>query len=61
MTAHVPRTGWNKRKLTEEQVREIKAALAEGRTGVDIAREYGVRHSTISEIKTGQRYGWVKP
>jgi DNA-binding NarL/FixJ family response regulator len=57
----LPRIGTNKRKLTEEQVREIKRALAEGRSSRDIARQFGVTGSTVRDIAAGDRWGWVKP
>jgi DNA-binding NarL/FixJ family response regulator len=57
----LPRIGSNKRKLTEEQVREIKRALAEGRSSRDIARQYGVTGSTVRGIAAGDWWGWVEP
>lgn len=39
-------------KLTDEQVRAIRA---DSRKGSDIAREYGVVKSTISQIRSGQK------
>lgn len=58
---HLPRTGTNKRKLTEEQVREIKRALAAGRSSRDVARQFGVTGSTVRDIRAGDRWGWVEP
>jgi hypothetical protein len=40
-------------KLTEEQVRQIRARHAPGK-GATLAREYGVSQSTISSIIRGQ-------
>ena len=41
-------------KLSESQVREVRAALAEGATNASIAKRYRVDPSTISNIKTGR-------
>lgn len=50
--------GFKLRKLTPEQVDEIRADL-ESRTYrgqiVDLARKYGVSHATISQLKHGRR------
>ena len=37
--------------LTPESVREIRAALAMGALGIDLAAKYGVHKATISDIK----------
>ena len=42
------------RKLTTEKAREIKIALANGKTGKELASQYGVSHSVISAIKRGK-------
>ena len=42
-------------KLSDEQVREIRRALARGERGSDLARACGVHRSTISRIKHGVR------
>ena len=42
-------------KLSDEQVREIRRALARGERGSDLARAWGVHRSTISRIKHGVR------
>jgi hypothetical protein len=42
-------------KLSDEQVREIRRALARGEWGQDLAHVYGVHKSTISRIKCGVR------
>ena len=42
-------------KLSDEQVRRVRLALARGERGSDLAREYGVHRSLISRIKTGLR------
>jgi DNA-binding NarL/FixJ family response regulator len=43
-----------KAKLTEDQVYEIRKALADGEKGKDLAEDYGVSKQTISNIKTGR-------
>ena len=43
-------------KLTTDQVRRIRDLLAEGRTQVSLAAEYGVSSAAISHI--GQRITW---
>ena len=45
-----------KRKLTEEQVLEIKAKLVEGGTQSSIARDYMVSRSLVSDIATGRAH-----
>lgn len=46
-----------KRKLTEQQVREIKRLLAAGNlTQKEIATKFSVARSTITEIKSGRRW-----
>lgn len=48
-----------KAKLTESQVRQIKARIAAGDRGIDLAAAYGVSPSTIGEIKRGRLWGWL--
>lgn len=44
-------------KLTAEQVKEIRAVLAEGvETGRSLAKRFGVHPMQISRIKNGQRW-----
>ena len=45
-------------KLKESDVIEIRKKL-KNRTGVDIAREYGVGKKTISDVKTGKTWKYV--
>ena len=45
-------------KLTAEQVRLIRALLANGRSQSDVARDYGVTKSTIADIRHGRT--WVR-
>ena len=49
-----------KLKLTEEQVSVIKSELAAGTDVPVLAEEYGVHQATISDIKSGRHWGWVK-
>jgi hypothetical protein len=42
-------------KLSDEQVRRVRLALARGEKGSDLAREYGVHKTLISRIKTRVR------
>ena len=42
------------------QVYEIRARLARGDTCKDIAKDYGVDKSTISKIKGGRNFAWLK-
>lgn len=45
-------------KLTEDDVREIRRRLGfESQTA--IARDFGVNQSTVSDIKTGKKWGWL--
>lgn len=44
-------------KLTQKQVDKIRARLAAGERGMDIAAELHVSQATISRIKHGVRYG----
>lgn len=56
----VYRIGRAWRRLTVEDVQAIRARLAKGDKGVDLAKEYGVSISCISFIKTGRTYAWLK-
>jgi hypothetical protein len=44
------------RKLTDDDVRDIRVKLSDGVLGVDLAKIYGVSKDTIYEIKRGNRY-----
>lgn len=46
-------------KLTEAQVREIRANPGH-LTGIAMGKKYGVSHSIISRIKDGKAYKWVR-
>lgn len=47
-------------KLTEQEIREIRALLAEGRSRRAIAPGFGVSKTTISDIANGELWGWVQ-
>ena len=55
----VYRVGGAWRKLTVDQVLEIRNRLQNGERGIDLAREYGVGQSCISAVKTGRTYSWI--
>src|SRR6267142_336332 len=46
-------------KLTEQQVREIRARRKNGEKGVDLAREYGLCPRQIARINTGHYWRHV--
>jgi hypothetical protein len=48
------------RKLTTEQAIEIKRELRAGVSGSELARNYGVTPTTISNIKNGVNYWWIQ-
>lgn len=48
------------RKLTVNDVIEIRKGLSEGKTGASLARNYGVSTHAISEIKRGRTYAWLE-
>lgn len=47
-------------KLTESKVSEILQRLANGETGTSLAKEYGVTHGRIYDIKHGRGWTHVK-
>lgn len=50
-----------KRKLTSSQIKEIKSLLLlTDRTNTSIAVEFKVNQSTISRIKAGDIWSWIK-
>jgi len=49
----------SKSLLGDDQVRDIRIALASGATQASIARSYSIDQSTVSDIKRGKTYGWV--
>lgn len=56
----VYRQGGRWRKLTIENVLEIRVLLKKGEKGRDIARQYNVSEVTISSIKNGRTFAWLK-
>lgn len=46
-------------RLTEQQVREIKARLTEKESHASIALDYGVKTVTISAISSGRNWSWI--
>lgn len=46
-------------RLTPEDARDIRARLAGGETGRSLAKEYGVRETTISSIKHRRHFAWL--
>ena len=48
------------RKLGIEDVQEIKFALYCGFRGSDLARQFGVSQTTISAIKHGRIFSWIR-
>jgi hypothetical protein len=46
-------------RLTEDQVRQIKARLAQKEPHASIALEYGVKTVTISAISSGRNWSWI--
>lgn len=46
-------------RLTEQQVREIKARLAQKESHASIALDYDVKTVTISAISSGRNWSWI--
>lgn len=46
-------------RLTEQQVREIRARLAQKEPHASIALDYGVKAVTISAISSGRNWSWI--
>lgn len=55
-TGPVVGSGNGNAKLTEADVMAIRAMFAAGKTNIEIAARYGVKHQTISKIRRG--YFW---
>lgn len=55
----VMRIGRAWRKLTPDQVLDIRARLAAGESGVNLARLYGVSQTCISAIKARKVFAWL--
>lgn len=51
--------GRAKAKLTDEQVRQIRARKLAGAKSGDLAKEYGVDPSVVSDITRNKSYKWV--
>lgn len=47
-------------KLTEKQVKEIRLLLDKGLSCRVIGLKYGVDRTTIQNIRSGRRWGWVR-
>lgn len=48
-------------KLKDEQVREIKKLIEEGKlTNIEIGKLFNVSHQTISSIKMGKNWSWIE-
>lgn len=56
----VYQTGRPWRALTTDQVRDIRQRLQAGERGSSLAKEYGVSEGSISAIKTGRSFSWLK-
>lgn len=56
----VYRQGGRWRKLSIPDVQEIRLGLNAGISGAELARRYKVSPTTISNIKKGKIYGWLK-
>lgn len=54
------RHGTGRSNLTPADVRTIRARLAAGERGSVLAREYGTNQTTISRIKLGKAFAWLK-
>jgi hypothetical protein len=49
----------NRRKWTEDQIRELKRRLQNGEPPLALAKEYGMHHPQVYGIKNGRCYAWV--
>ena len=56
----VTRIGKAWRKLTADDVNDIRSRIAHGEKGSEIARLYGVSQGTIYAIKHGRHFKWLK-
>ena len=55
----VYRQGKKWRKLSIDDVEKIRFALFCGITGTELAKQYGVSATTISNIKSGRTFWWI--
>lgn len=53
------RNGRTQRKLTNEIVYQIREMIEQGHTNTEIARNFGVKQNTISQIKTKRNWKWL--
>jgi hypothetical protein len=49
----------NRRKWTEDQIRELKQRLDAGEAPLALAKEFGMHHPQVYRIRKGKAYGWV--
>lgn len=56
----VYRQGKRWRKLSTDDVQEIRHLLKNGKTGRAVAEKYGISESTISDIKRRRTFSWLK-
>jgi len=57
---HAIQYGKKRIKLAPKDVLGIRTMLAGGARQVDIADKYGIANNTVSEIRTGKIWGWLK-
>lgn len=48
------------RKLTADDVRDIRVRIANGESMNVVAEDYGVSNTAIKKIKSGQNWSWLK-
>ena len=48
------------KKLTPDQVHEIRTLISSGMTNVAIAKKFYINHRTVSQIRLGTRWAWLK-
>jgi hypothetical protein len=58
-TEHVGGSANSNAKLIEDDVREIRLALASGESHPSIAKRYGVGRTAIGNINTGVSWAWL--
>lgn len=54
------KNGYNKRKLSASDIVDIRDLLGKGIKQADIASEFNIRQPTVSEIKNGKRWSYIK-
>lgn len=57
----IPEDQHHQRKLTDEQVREIRRCYAAGETQKNLGARFGVSHVAIGNIVRGKVYAWLGP